>query len=320
MAIALRNRAGTTLTDASYRAGFGELIDNTRTVFANYVVKVLPMPPYGPDVYGAIGSWAGAAVIAVVVALWLIRMGSSRVRTTGLLAFVCTLAPSLLTRAAVSVMNFPTFRQLYLPLAGVGLLLCAWRPAGFRRMGSWVAGGVVLALVVLYKTMGPALARTDDRGAHERAGARLDALLGGAEPQVAVAQIRASACGYSPDFDARGREVWKLIPATSGGGVPLLRFVDNRTIEVRAPDGDGLAFLTSVPVEARPRRVRTVPPLLTAGWQRLGIATAHTPERRGDAVTGFQLTFDHPLGAYVFVTVSGCVDLGRWQPVAPAAN
>ena len=152
MAIALRNRAGTTLTDASYRAGFGELIDNTRTVFANYVVKVLPMPPYGPDVYGAIGSWAGAAVIAVVVALWLIRMGSSRVRTTGLLTFVCTLAPSLLTRAAVSVMNFPTFRQLYLPLAGVGLLLCAWRPAGFRRMGSWVAGGVVLALVVLYKT------------------------------------------------------------------------------------------------------------------------------------------------------------------------
>lgn len=220
MAIALRNRAGTTLTDASYRTGFGELIDNTRTVFANYVVKVLPMPPYGPDVYGAIGSWAGAAVIAVVVALWLIRMGSSRVRTTGLLTFVCTLAPSLLTRAAVSVMNFPTFRQLYLPLAGVGLLLCAWRPAGFRRMGSWVAGGVVLALVVLYKTMGPALARTDDRGAHERAGARLDALLGGAEPQVAVAQIRASACGYSPDFDARGREVWKLIPATSGGGVP----------------------------------------------------------------------------------------------------
>jgi len=314
--IAWWNRAGTTLTDASYRAGVVELAGNVRVDLANYLVKILPMPPYGPDVYVAIGSWAGAAVIAVAVAFWLVWMGSSRARTLGLLAFVFTLAPSLLTRAAVSVLNFPTFRQMYFPVAGVGLLLCAWRPAGFRRVASSVAGCVVLALFVLYQAVGPTLARTDDRTAHQVAGGRLDAIVDGADPLVPIVQIGDSTCGYSLDFNARGREVWKLIPPATSGRVPLLRFVDDRTVEVRAPDGDSLAIVASVPPEVRPRRVRTIPSLLTTGWQRVGIATAHTPQRAGDAVSGFRLTFDRPLGAHVLITVSGCVELGRWQASA----
>ena len=96
--------------------------------------------------------------------------------------------------------------------------------------------------------------------------------------------------------------------------------LDERTVEVRAPDGDSLALATSVPVEARPRRARVVPPLITAGWQRLGMATAHAPERKGERVTGFRLTFDRPLAAHAFVTVAGCVDLRRWTPAGAAGH
>jgi hypothetical protein len=178
----------------------------------------------------------------------------------------------------------------------------------------------VLALIMLYQTMGPALARANDRAAHEVAGRALTGMLAGADARTPVVQAGQSSCGYSLDYDALGREVWKLIPPTIGGGVPRLRVLDERTVEVRAPDGDSLALATSVPVEARPRRVRVVPRLLTGGWQRLGIATAHTPEREGELVTGFRLTFDRPLAAHAFVTVAGCVDVRRWTPAGVAGH
>lgn len=314
VAVALWNRAGTTVTDASYRARPGEALANVRVDLANYLVKVLPMPPYGADTYAAIGSWTGAALIATVVAVWLVRIAPSRARTIALLAFAATLAPSLLTRATVSVLNFPTFRQLYLPLAGVAVLLYAWKPAGFRRVGRWLAGLAILGLVVLYQTVAPAMVRSGDRVAQREAGARLEALLAGVQADMAVVQIGQSSCGYSLSFDARGREVWKLIPPTSKGGVPLLRSIDDRTVEVRAPNGTTLAVSTMVPPDPSPRRARVVLPLFAAGWQRLPVATAHTPRRSDGAVTSFRLTFDRPLAAYVFLHVSGCVELGRWRP------
>ena len=76
--VALWNRAGTTLTDASYRAGAGEALTNVRVDLANYLVKVLPMPPYGADTYAAIGSWMGTALVAAFVAGWLARFAPSR--------------------------------------------------------------------------------------------------------------------------------------------------------------------------------------------------------------------------------------------------
>jgi len=312
--VALWNRAGTTVTDASYRAGAGEALTNVRVDLANYLVKVLPMPPYGADTYAAIGSWMGAALVATVVAVWLARVAPSRARTIALLAFAATLAPSLLTRAAMSVLNFPSFRQLYLPLAGVAVLMCAWKPAGFRRVGRWVAGLAVLGLVVLYQAVAPAMVRSGDRAAQREAGARLEGLLSGIDASVPVVQIGQSTCGYSLSFDARGREVWKLLPPTSEGGVPLVRAIDDRTVEVLAPESTTLAFSTNVPPDPSSRRARVVPPLVTAGWQRLPVATAHTARQSDGGVTSFRLTFDRPLTAYVFLHVSGCVDLGPWRP------
>ncbi|AMY11899.1 hypothetical protein LuPra_05167 [Luteitalea pratensis] len=214
----------------------------------------------------------------------------------------------------MSVLNFPTFRQLYLPLAGVAVLLYAWKPAGFRRAGRCVAGLVILSLVVLYQTVAPAMVRSGDRVAQRAAGARLEVLLAGVQADMAVVQIGQSSCGYSLSFDARGREVWKLIPATNEGGVPLRRSIDDRTVEVLAPNSTTLAVSTMVPPDLTPRRARIVPPLIAAGWQRLPVATAHTPRQSKGAVTSFRLTFDRPLTAYVFLHVSGCVELGRWRP------
>lgn len=319
-AVSLWNRFGASLTDASYRAGFSEFVDFTRADLTNYVVKLLPMPPYGPGTYAAIGSWPGAAVVAAVVGALLFRMGSSRTRALGLLTFTCTLAPSLLTRAALSVMNFPTLRQLYLPLAGAALLLVAGRRAGFGRAASWIAAGVVAALVLMYQALGPVLSRSSDRAAHQKAAGALTALLQGDDARTPIVQVGQSDCGYSLDFDARGREVWKLVPPTANGGAPLLRALDETTVEVRASEAESLAFATSVPVENRPRRMRAVPALLKVGRQRLGIVTAHMPERRGEAVTGFRLTFDRPLAAYTFITVAGCVDLSRWRPVVAGSH
>ena len=89
------------------------------------------------------------------------------------------------------------------------------------------------------------------RGA-ARAGARLEVLLAGVQADVAVVQIGQSSCGYSLSFDARGREVWKLIPATNEGGVPLLRSIDDRTVEVLAPNSTTLAVSTMVPPDPPP--------------------------------------------------------------------
>lgn len=314
VAVVLWNRAGTTLTDASYRAPAGELLASVRADLANYLVKLLPLPPYGADAYAAIGSWTGAAIVAAVIGLWLLRMGPSSTRATGLWVFAVTLAPSLLTRAAVSVLNFPSFRQLYLPLAGVLVLLCAWRPLGLGRAGRWVASLVVLALFGLYQGLAPAWARSADRVAQRDAGVRLGQILAGLDPGIPVVQIGESSCGYSLSCDAKGREVWKLVPPTTAGGVPRLRALDDRTLEVRAPAGEALALDATPPPDPSSRRTRAVPPLLTAGWQRLGLATAHAPERSGDSLSAFRLAFDRPLGAYVFVRVSGCVALESWRP------
>jgi hypothetical protein len=85
-------------------------------------------------------------------------------------------------------------------------------------------------------------------------------------------------------------------------------------LEVRAPEGEALELSATPQPDPSPRRTRAVPLLLTAGWQRVGPATAHAPERSGDAVRAFRLAFDRPLAAYVFVRVSGCVALEPWRP------
>jgi hypothetical protein len=158
------------------------------------------------------------------------------------------------------------------------------------------------------------MVRSQDRVAQQEAGARLAGLLAGVDPSVPVVQVGQSSCEYSLSFHANGRDVWPLVPPTTEGALPLLRRLDERTVEVRAPEGATLAFLTTAAPGPIPRRKRAVPPLLTAGSQRLGLAGAHSPERSGSAVTGFRLTFDRPLEAYVFVRVSGCVALERWYP------
>jgi hypothetical protein len=314
IAVALWNRAGVTLSDASYRAGLGEALVNIRVDLANYLVKVLPMPPYGGDTYTAIGSWTGAALLLVVAFFWLARTKRSRARTIGLLVFAVLLAPPLLTRATVSVLNFPSFRQLYLPLTGIAILLCAWRSTGFSRWGLWVARLVVVALVCLYQVMAPAMVDTQARAAQREAGVRLQGYLEGVDAGVPVVQIGQSSCGYSLLYDANGREVWKLIPPTTDGGLPLLRALDEKTLEVRAPEGKMLAILTSVPPDPRPRRSRVVPALLTNGIQRLDFATAYALHPSASAVSGFRLVFDRPLTHYFFIRVSGCADLERWRP------
>ena len=176
-----------------------------------------------------------------------------------------------------------------------------------------MASILVLALVVLYQGLAPAWARSADRRAQRKAGARLEGILAGVDAGGPVVQVGQSSCGYSLSYDARGREVWKLVPPTADGGVPRLRALDDRTVEVRTPAGGALAFATTPPPDPSPRRTSVVPPLFTAGWQRLGLGTAHALERSGDAVIAFRLAFDRPLTSYVFVQVSGCVALEPWR-------
>jgi hypothetical protein len=178
----------------------------------------------------------------------------------------------------------------------------------------WIAGALVLGLVALYQVLGAAMVRSQDRVMQQGAGARLADLLEGVAADVPIVQVGQSSCEYSLSFHAHGRDVWQLIPPTTEGTAPLLRALDERTVEVQAGEDRTLAFFTEVSQDPRGRRRRMVPSLLTAGSQGLGLATAHSPERSGNAVTAFRLTFDRPLRAYVFVRVSGCVALERWAP------
>jgi hypothetical protein len=107
-----------------------------------------------------------------------------------------------------------------------------------RRVDPWLAGVILVVAVSLRRfvagpfmgdddyvlhnleALGPTMVRSRDRVAQQEAAAWLASLLAGVDAGVPVVQVGQSSCEYSLSFHANGRDVWPLVPPTTGGDAP----------------------------------------------------------------------------------------------------
>ena len=302
--IAWSNSRDVTRSDASYRAPPGEFFSTAIADLSNYLVKSLVgQPPiYDARVYAWIGNPLSLAALLLVFGALLWWLARRRATVLGVVVYLGFLAPPLLARAAVSWTNYPTTRQLYLPLIGVAIVLGAFfkRPVDWRH--SALATTVCLAMAVSHWQLATPSPLAD---AHAKMGAVVQNELRGVPADTPVVVIGHSSCGYDVRFDAGRHRVWNLVPLSARRGPPELSRIDDRTL--RAHSANGLAVPVAVPPSHPGQRFALeVPELARAGEQRLEIATVTTPAREGPFITELHFAFDRPLDAHVFFSIAGC--------------
>ncbi len=261
---------------------------------------------------------AGLMIGLVTLALWWARRRP--VALLGLVAFAGLLALPLLTRATVSMMNMPTFRQLYLPSLGLAVVVAVVVQGAARRR---LAAGVVTALLLVAALQcvliglyfpGMEIRRSLARQAEEQLiGVPRD------KPIVVVGRV---GCGYSLTFAAPGREVTPVIPLGPKRVVPELKVVDRFTLDAISPKGFP-ALATKARRLGRPsgahrgtfgsggfRGWRRPVELSQKGHQELALATVRRVDS-GPRITHLRFRFRRPLKEYVFVAARGCRSIER---------
>lgn len=298
------NTHGVTRSDASYRASPEEFLGTAAADFSNYLVKsLIGRPPfYDGQLYAWIGHPLSLAGLLLLFGLVLWRLSRRRAAILGIVFYLGFLAPPLVARAAVSWTNYPTTRQLYLPLIGVAIVLGALfkRPLGWRHVV--LATAVCLAMVFSHWRLATPSTLA---AAHAEMGGYVREELRGADPEAPVVVIGHSGCGYDVRFDAGRHRVWNLIPLTVRRGLPELTALDDRTLAVH--DANGLSVPLVVPPPPPGQRFEyEVPELARTGEQRLEIATVTTPPRERPILTDLRFSFDRPLDSHVFFSLTGC--------------
>ena len=193
-----------------------------------------------------------------------------------------TLAPSLLTRAAVSVLNFPQLPPALPAARGrrgapVRRETGRVRPGGPLGRGHRRAGprralpGPGPGAGALAGSRGPAGGRSPARGHPRRGRRRRSGRAGRAVElrlQPELRRERARGLEARASDDRRGRPTATSARRQDGRGA--------------GPEGAALAFAATPPPDSRPRRERVVPPLLTAGANASASAARRTrPSGRG---------------------------------------
>jgi uncharacterized protein (TIGR03382 family) len=255
---------------------------------------------------------AGEPVAIAITFLLLLGLailfGRRRVGWLGLAVFALFLAPPLMTRAAVSSLNFPTLRQVYLPiLLGAPLMSAAGLS---RRLPAWSVTLAALWLVALAVQSG--LSGGLRGMTHGDVVTRATAsMLDGVPPNFTVVGIGDDTCGFAPSLIRSGPSVLAM-PTGRSDAEPSLIATDPHTLLARVADGFDI-----VEEEQPPQRTpganrgpgwitRTPPPLVSQGRQRISGATVAIVERQSEQITGLRYRFDRPLTELVFVRFHGC--------------
>ena len=310
------NRMGVTTSEMSYRPTLAEVWYVGRTDLENYLLKAIGVlnPRDNEDywLHNVVGEPV-VAVAAVVLIVGIAWWGRRRpLAWLGMLTFAIFLAPPYLIRATVGLYNYPTHRQLYLPMLGVAMLVAVWL-ADTRRGMAFLFG---LPVLVLYSTLAAIVGTFIFEPADSRPGSvaarRELADMPSDAPIILVGSY--GDCGYTTAFDWPQRREWKLIPPSRSSTPPEIRRVDDHTINAVAPSGfampvaelkpsrpwDESAYFASVrhtvvPVEA-----------VLRGRQQLDGARVEVVSRDMTAIRGLRFRLNRPVSDYFFLFVTGC--------------
>jgi hypothetical protein len=319
------NRRDVSASEMSYRPAFAEVWYVGRTDLENYLLKAVGVlnPRDNEDywLHNAAGEpvAAAAAVVLVLAVVWWGRR--RRLAWLGILTFAIFLAPPYLIRATVGIYNFPTHRQLYLPLLGVAILVAAWL-ADTRR---GVALLVVLPVLVIYAMLAATVGRfnlewSDSRPGSEAARRALAGMPSGS-PIVLVGSY--GDCGYTTAIDWPERPEWKLVPPSRSSALPVVERIDDHTILAVAASGFAMPVekVTPSPPWASPSygatvRQTAVPvEAVRSGRQQIDGALVEVVSRRASEIRGLRFSLNRPLKDYIFLFAAGC---GAMKSVAGA--
>jgi hypothetical protein len=312
-AIAIRH--GLVAPDTKAVRPLGEVLLALRFDSVAYVCKALGLfDPTAPTTYWLQHRVGEPLIAAITVGLlaavvWLVR--GSRLGITGVVGFALFLAPPLLTRATVSGLNFPTLRQLYLPvLMGAPPLMVALARARLRLRVAIPVVAWAAALAVESQIAGGTLDMNRDRRLVTESTERILAGVPGDRTVVAVGTYL---CGFAPSLIWAGPSLLG-IPSRSDDPDPQLTTVDERTLIARSDDGFDVRTEADVPTREPganrgPDWIPSQPAeLAERGSQRIAGATVTIEAREGQRITALRYRFDRPLSEMVFVRFRGCAE------------
>jgi hypothetical protein len=298
-----------THSDASYRASPAEFLLVAVGDFSNYLVKsVVGQPPGYEAVYGLVGHPLVAALLAAGAVALLLRFARREETLVGVLIYLAFLAPPLLSRAGVSFTNLPTTRQLYLPLAGLAIVLgvVLRRPLGRRGLA---LGALACALLAGWQWLlapGPELAAL-----HGQAGRMVRAHLDAAAPGATVLVVGQSSCAYDVRFDAGSRPVHDLVPTGRSGALPRLSRAGPRTLVAQSDEPFAIPSFSAPPPGTGIRLPFERPRLLETGEQRIPVGVVQAPRSAGGEPRELRFLLDRPLDDYVILAIQGCQRVQR---------
>lgn len=307
--LSVLNRAGVVAPDTSFRPTVAEAWRIARVDAGNYVLKMLGLvsvrEPMQYTLYNAWGELACGALIFIPLVLCVLAAKRSRKARFGLFAFAVLLAPPFLIRVFAAVLNRPTFRQLYLPLLGMALLVAVG--AGRQRWRVALAA----CLAVFFFALDWRLAKgVSGNATLEAVGARVRGLLEREpveKPVVVVGTF--AACGYSVRYEDYRREEARLVPPTRDESRPTLTRTGPRSFLAESQAGFDIPLKTKPrpPIsferyESGGRRLPLEPPpLIAAGTQSVPGARIEIVRRDDERLTALHFVLERELDDVVFL-------------------
>ena len=302
------NAAGVDASDAAYRAGLGEGLATMARDVSGYLEQSLLGASLSRAGFGDLVRTSLGAGLALALAAWILwRSAPTRLAFAGVSVYAMLLAPPVVARAFVSLLNLPSQRQLYLPHFGLAMVAAALVARFWSRKLVLGAAGLWLACTAYYLGHPP---DAETVAQHARAGERVRSLVQGDTIPGPLFVIGESECGYHPLYDVRARGVWLLVPNTKSGRTPEVEALGSERLLVRAEDGfDFPTDERSNPYRRRPWRL----PLLEMGKQELPFGEVLLRARDERGVTQLEIVFDRPLRELTFLRIRGCAEVDRLE-------
>jgi hypothetical protein len=298
---------------------------DTEAYLAKAFLLIDPAAPRDYWLLERVGELATVAILGAIVAALVLGSGDRRLTWIGLVGFAIVIAPPLITRAAISLLNTPTHRQLYLPLLfGLPPVLAAVLIRARKR-------GWVFALVGLFAAAGAVQSNciASQFPLYQRVGRITHATrtaLADQDPRKTLVVVGLLPCHFYPKVVWPGEVVRAFPEPRRAGDVVILTAIDDHTLEGRAASGFGPIVLDvpgSFPDppgrynQGRNRMPRV--PAFTRERTMLAVhgATIELVERTDDAPTVLRAHLERGLGESIVLVTKGCESAEVVQ-IAPA--
>lgn len=268
-----------------------------------------------------VGPLVALAILAVPIGALLYFGRDRRLTAVGLASFAVLFAPPVLVRATVSILNLPTFRQLFFPtLFGLSVLLAA---LAVGRVGRGrIAALAAVALFGLVSLVQNVLISTvnERRDGVDRVMDRVTELLAGEDPSKTLVLVGNPVCGFYPSFVWRGPIVRAFPGARDPREDVALSAEDDHTLLGRTKSGFSAVLVDKPqPWPSPPGSYHQGPlwivrqPNFTPEHPIVTIdgGTVEVAERDGPKVKALRAKLAQPLSRSIVIWVRGCAAAQR---------